>query len=179
MSPDDDRAQDYARAFYEAALERWLASLRLVVDQLEQHPDLHQRLSAPEMDFAQRQQLMDGILPADVDLPVRNLIYALMQRGDLKLLPEIAGALHQRARQAETGPIEVEVVSAIPLNNEQRQTLMSKLKEQHGTALEVHYRVDPAILGGLVVRVGDKLLDNSLATRLAAMRQTLGVISRQ
>ena len=43
------------------------------------------------------------------------------------------------------------------------------------TELNVHYRVDPAILGGLIVRVGDRLIDNSLAARLAAMRQTLGV----
>ena len=71
----------------------------------------------------------------------------------------------------------VEVVSAIALTDEQRKSLDAKLEAQYGVNLSFSYRVDPAILGGLIVRVGDKLIDGSVASKLAAMKQTLGVTS--
>jgi ATP synthase F1 delta subunit len=80
-------------------------------------------------------------------------------------------------RRAEAVPAAVEVTSAVALTDEQRSTLVSKLEAQYGSGLDVHYRVDPAILGGLIVRVADKLIDGSLATRMAAMRQMLGVVT--
>ena len=58
------------------------------------------RLATPDAEFAQRQHLLDGVIPPDADLPVRNLLYTLLQRGDLSLLPHIAAALRERAGQA-------------------------------------------------------------------------------
>jgi F-type H+-transporting ATPase subunit delta len=175
MSPED-RAESYAEAFYEAAVERWLAALEATADKLDQRTELCQQLTATGADLAARQKLLDGILPADIDLPVRNLLYTLIQNGDLGALREIISDLRRRIRRQEAGPVEVEVVSAVALSDEQRQSLLAQLQGQaNGGALDVRYRVDPAILGGLIVRLGDKLIDNSVATRLAAMRQTLGV----
>jgi F-type H+-transporting ATPase subunit delta len=99
----------------------------------------------------------------------------LMQRGDLGLLPEVTAALRQRMRQTEAQPTQVEVVTAMPLDDAQREVLEAKLAAQHGAALAYTYRVNPAILGGVIVRVGDKLIDGSVASRLAAMKQALGV----
>jgi F-type H+-transporting ATPase subunit delta len=170
-----DRVRDYANAFYEAAWERWLGALEAVHNQVEQRPELLARLEAANVDFTQRQRMLDGLLPAGADQPVRNLLYALMQRNDLSMLGGILAALRERMRQTGAGPVEVEIVSAVPLSDDQRQALLAKLQEQNGTALDVRYRVDPAILGGLIVRVGDQLIDNSVATRLAGIRQALGV----
>ena len=76
-------------------------------------------------------------------------------------------------------PVQVEVVSAVPLTDAERQTLLAKLEAQHGAGLDLRYRVDPAILGGLIVRIGDKLIDGSVASKLAAMKQVLGVSAVQ
>jgi F-type H+-transporting ATPase subunit delta len=170
-----DRIHPYAEAFCQAALERWLAPLDDVAAKVAQDHSLLERLQATDVDFARRQRLLDGVLPGDADPPVRNLLYTLMERGDLGLLAGVAGAVRQRMARAEAAPIQVEVVSAVPLTDVERQSLIAKLEAQYGAGLDVHYRVDPAILGGLVVRVGDKLIDGSLATRMAAMRQALGV----
>jgi F-type H+-transporting ATPase subunit delta len=110
---------------------------------------------------------------------VRNLLSVLMQRGDLTLLNEVIGALRQRIRSAEVGPTAVEVTTAATLADDQRASLESKLTQQYGSALAFSYRVDPAILGGMIVRVGDKLIDGSVASRLAAMKQALGVSSNE
>ncbi|MBM4460063.1 MAG: ATP synthase F1 subunit delta [Chloroflexi bacterium] len=168
-----DRVSSYAQAFYEAALERWLAALEGAAARLAADPSLLARGQAESADFTQRQPILDGLLPADADLPVRNVVYALAQHGDLALAGDIAAALRQRMRRAEAAVVEV--ISAIPLTDAERQALVARLTAEHGAGLDVHYKVDPAILGGLIVRVGDKLMDGSVATKLAAMKQALGV----
>jgi len=173
-----DRVRSYADAFSEAAWERWLAVLEAVAGRLGQDPKLLERLQAADVEFAQRQPLLDDFLPGAADPPVRNFLYTLMQHGELGLLPGIIEMLRQRAR-ARVAPVRVEVVSAVPLTDEQRQSLVTRLERDYGANLDVRYQVDPAILGGLIVRVGDKLIDGSLASRLAAMRQALGATGNE
>jgi F-type H+-transporting ATPase subunit delta len=181
MSTADRTAQgqSYAQAFHEAAMERWLAALQAISTRLAEDRGLLERLQATDLDFSERQPLLEGVFPAEADLPVRNLVYTLMQRGDLALLGEVTESLLLRMRRAEAVPTAVEVTSAVALTDEQRSTLISKLEAQYGPGLDIHYRVDPAILGGMVVRVGDKLIDGSLATRMAAMKQALGVATAE
>jgi F-type H+-transporting ATPase subunit delta len=174
-----DRTRSYAQAFHEAAMERALAALQAISTLLAEDGGLLERLQATDVDFGERQPLLEGYFPAEADPPVRNLVYTLMQRGDLELLGEVVEAIRQQMRRAETAPAVVEVTSAIPLSAEQRSTLVSRLEAQYGTGLDISYHVDPAILGGLVVRVGDKLIDGSLVTRMAALKQTLGVATTE
>jgi F-type H+-transporting ATPase subunit delta len=170
-----ERVQSYASAFFEAAFEHWLGGLEQLAGVLAENGALRARLQAVDVDFAVRQAALDGVMLAGADPLVRNLLYTLLQRGDLGLLGEIIGALRSRVRRAEAEPIPVEVVTAVPLDDAQRQQLMARLEAQHGAGLAYSYRVDPAILGGMIVRVGDKLIDGSVASKLAAMKQALGV----
>jgi F-type H+-transporting ATPase subunit delta len=170
-----DRSQSYAQAFHEAVMERCLAALQAISASLAEDPGLVERLQAADVELQERMPLLEGCFPAEADPPVRNLAYTLMQRGDLNLLGDVAESLRQRLRRAEAAPLAVEVTSAVALTDDQRTALISKLEAQYGTGLEIHYRLDPVILGGLIVRVGDKLIDGSLATRVTAMKQTLGV----
>ena len=170
-----ERITIYAKAFFEAALERWAGVLDEIAGKLARDGALAESLQAADVEFDQRRQLLDPLLPDGIDLPVRNFLYTLMERGDLRLLTGIADALRQRARQAKDRQVPVEVVSAVPLTDEERQKLVVKLEAQFGTGLNVRYRVDQSILGGLIVHAGDQLIDGSVAARLAALRQSLGV----
>jgi F-type H+-transporting ATPase subunit delta len=174
-----DRARTYAQAFHEAAMERWLTALQAVSTRLAEDRGLAERLQATDADFSERRPLLDEVFPAETDPPVRNLAYTLMQRGDLDLLGQVVESLRQQIRRVDAEPAMVEVTSAVPLNTDQRSTLISRLEAEYGTGLDIHYRVDPAILGGLIVRIGDKLIDGSLATRMTAMKQALGVASAE
>ena len=94
------------------------------------------------------------------------------------MLPDIVVRPARRVvHRAEAAPVPVEVVSAIALTESSARALVAKLEAQYGANLSFSYRVDPSILGGLIVRVGDKLIDGSVASRLAAMKQALGVTS--
>lgn len=172
-----ERVQSYANAFFEAAFERWLGTLQDVATALAGQRQQLAALQAADIDFGRRQQMLDSLLPADADPLVRNLLYTLLQQGELPLLGEVVEALRARVRQAEAGPTPVEVVTAIALTDEQRAALESKLSVQYGPTLSYVYRVDPAILGGMIVRIGDKLIDGSVVSKLAALKQALGVTS--
>lgn len=173
MNPDK-RVQAYAKAFHDAAWERWLSALAGVRDRLDKEPALLERLQAGAGDD-QSQRLLDTLMPSDVDLPVRNLLYTLLQNGELGLLPEIEPALRERLVHAAEEALPVEIVTAVALTEAECQSVQASLARQFGDNLDLQYRVDPGILGGMVVRAGDKLIDGSLATRLAEMRRAIGV----
>ena len=68
---------------------------------------------------------------------------------------------------------DAEVITAVPLTGGEREQLESRLRARHGDDLSISYRTDPAILGGVVVRVGDRLIDGSVSAKLGQLRQTL------
>jgi F-type H+-transporting ATPase subunit delta len=69
------------------------------------------------------------------------------------------------------------VITALSLSDDEKEQFRQKLAAQHGDALEFDFQVDPAILGGAIVQVGDKVIDGSVVTRLASMSNALGVKS--
>ncbi len=170
-----DRAHNYAAAFFEATFDRLLGSLSAAAQTLAQQPALLQRLQATDVEFADRQKALDGILTDGVDPMARNLLYTLLQHGELPLLGEVITSLRARMQQSAAGPTSVEVTTVAPLAPDQRQALEAKLAGQYGGNLVYTYDTDPEILGGMIVRVGDKLIDGSVRSRLAALKQTLGV----
>jgi F-type H+-transporting ATPase subunit delta len=170
-----DRAHNYATAFYDATFERLLGSLSAAAQALAQQPALLQKLQATDVEFAERQAALDGILVDGVDPLARNLLYTLLQHGDLPMLGEVITSLRTRMQQAAAGPTAVEVTTATPLAADQRQALEAKLTSQYGGNLAYEYKVDSAILGGMIIRIGDKLIDGSVASRLAGLKQALGV----
>jgi F-type H+-transporting ATPase subunit delta len=119
--------------------------------------------------------MLDPLLPAAVPAPVRNFLYAMLANGDITLLDEVFDELNIMAAAAGgPRPVVAEITSAAELSNEERLAIQNRLTEQYGANLDFHFRVDPAIMGGLVVRVGDKLLDTSVASKMAALRQSMG-----
>ena len=123
-------------------------------------------------------RILDGLLPDDTDRPVQNLLYTLSQQGDMGLLPDVIDSLRDLVERVGERPLGVEVTSVVPLTEQECQDLRRKLEARFGQNLELHYHIDPAILGGLIVRAGDKLIDGSLSTRLQGMRQAMGVAAR-
>lgn len=174
---DRDLARSYAEAFVAAASDRWQRVLTDAAAALARDERLADRAQAEQLDFAAIKALIDGVLPGDVDLLVRNLLYSLAQRGELNLLPAISAALQARLARGAEARMPVEVVSAVPLTDDERAALSARLAAHYGAGLDFAYRVDPGIIGGLVVRIGDKLIDGSVASKLTALKQALGVTS--
>ena len=83
------------------------------------------------------------------------------------------GEQYQRLLDEHNGIERAEVVSAVPLNDAQRASVEELLKDMVGKEIRLTSRVDPQIIGGMVARVGDHLIDGSTATMLESMRREL------
>ncbi len=168
---NDELARSYAQAIFEQAVERWRQALRAVNQSVTKAGILTQVDNAAA-NFERKKQLLNPVLPANTDPEVRNLIYLMASKNELHLLPEV---LVEFDRYVERGPSRqlVQVTSAIPLTEGERTQLEQKIRAQYGQDLDLEYRVDKELLGGLRVRIGDRVIDGTVVGTLNAMRQKL------
>jgi F-type H+-transporting ATPase subunit delta len=103
---------------------------------------------------------------------VRNFIKLIASNRRLFAVSDIIKAYRALAARAR-GEVAAEVVSAHPLNDAQTAELKATLKASVGKDVTLAVKVDPSLLGGLVVRIGSRMIDSSLKTRLASMRHAL------
>jgi F-type H+-transporting ATPase subunit delta len=103
---------------------------------------------------------------------IRNFLFVLADNRRTQLIPEVIAAFHQVIRQRQ-GVAEAEVSSAIELSAAQKKEMGATLARLTGKKIETKYALDPALLGGAVVRIGDTIYDGSLRSRLNEMRARL------
>lgn len=99
------------------------------------------------------------------------LTQTLQSSGAEDQLDEVVDQFIELARGS--GPREAAVTSAVPLPQEQQAGLVQQLQAKYGKSLVIKFDVDPAILGGLIIRVGDRVLDESVRSRLVAVQQRM------
>ena len=103
---------------------------------------------------------------------IRNFLFVLADHRRTNLIPEVIAAFQEVIRQRQ-GVAEAEVSSAIELSAAQKKDMAATLARLTGKKIEVKYALDPALLGGAVVRIGDTIYDGSLRSRLNEMRTRL------
>jgi F-type H+-transporting ATPase subunit delta len=171
------QAQRYAQAVYQAVLEQWQSALDQVQAVLSKDAELYALVMDGSKDFSERAKALEAALPAGLPPEVVNLAKLLLQEGDLGLLPDVALALNRTVGGREA-PTKAEVSSAVELSDKEKEALRGALAKQFGSDLVFSFHVDAALMGGLRVRVGDRLIDTSIASRLAALRESLSSVVR-
>jgi F-type H+-transporting ATPase subunit delta len=170
-----DPARRYAQAAFEVALEEgnldaWRAGLADMA-QVYAMPEVQLFLGDDRVPLDRRLEFVDRVL--DVPSGVRNLAKLLVVKRRVPLGPRVA-ELFARLADEHEGVIEAEVATATELTPELRERVERALAEGlGGRRIRLSHRVDPSLLGGIVIRVGDKLVDGSVRTRLRLLRQHL------
>src|SRR5260370_36308802 len=103
---------------------------------------------------------------------IGNFLFVIADHRRTHLIPEVIAAFHQVIRQRQ-GVAEAEVSSAVELSAGQKKEMAATLARLTGKKIETRYALDPALLGGAVVRIGDTIYDGSLRNRLNEMRARL------
>jgi F-type H+-transporting ATPase subunit delta len=103
---------------------------------------------------------------------IRNFLFVLADHRRTNVIPEVIAAFHEVIRQRQ-GIAEAEISSAIELSVAQKKEMATTLARLTGKKIEAKYALDPALLGGAVVRIGDTVYDGSLRSRLNEMRTRL------
>jgi F-type H+-transporting ATPase subunit delta len=168
-------AKRYAQAVFEIAreqnaLDRWSDELA-ILDQLARDPEMMGFLSSPEHSEAEKKSLMTQALQT-AQPEARRLGQMLIDRRRLGLIPDLVAAFQELVLD-ERGIAVAHVTTAVPLDAEAESMVRAHLQEIIGKQIELRSEVDPAIIGGLVARVGDTLIDGSVASSLRRMRERL------
>jgi F-type H+-transporting ATPase subunit delta len=168
-------ARRYAQAVFNIALEeneldRWQSDLGKIA-RLGQDDAFIALMENPKVRFEDKARLVLEPL-ADINPLALNLVYLLMTRGRLSLIGDIAGE-YQRLLDSHRGIEQAEVITAVPLDAKARRRLEKDLGAVVGKKVVLQLRVDPSLLGGIIARIGGKLLDGSTHSKLMALRDEI------
>lgn len=161
-----------AAAKAEGVLDRVEDELFRLARIVEGNGELAQRLSDPGADVAAKADLAVGILDGRAHPQTVAAVVFVLQAGHGRRLMDIADeAVRLAARERSTAVAEVR--SAVALDDEQRQRLADALQRSTGQAVDVKVVVDPEVVGGLSVRLGDTVIDGSVSRRLTELKARL------
>jgi F-type H+-transporting ATPase subunit delta len=168
-------AKRYAQAAFDIALEKkeldkWQTDLRAVAG-LGEDSTIVAFLESPKFDFSAKTKLLSERL-VDIDPLVLNLVYLLISKGRLSIIGEITDE-YQRLVDSYHGIERAEVITAVPLDDQDKINLGERIGSIVGKKVVVEPEVDPRLIGGFIVRIGGKLLDGSTHSRLEALKREL------
>jgi F-type H+-transporting ATPase subunit delta len=171
-------ARRYARAMLdigreEGQVRRVFSEVERFAGVLDDAPDLREVLEASHINRRDKQAALEGTVSQAGYLPVTmNFLRLLVDKRRMNILPQILSELRRMVEELE-GIERVEVVSAAPLPETQREFLKSVLEKRTGKRIELEETLDPAVLGGMVVKMGSTVYDGSVRTQLVQMRENL------
>lgn len=167
-------ARTYAHALFEAAdtqASRVAEEITAIAAVKTNSAAEWQALIAPGVSASAKKSAIDALAKDAIPLTL-NLLKLLVDNGRLDDLQAIAQEFQTIVREHE-GQLDVHVTSAVELSNDLKTKLEQRLSSSTGHQVQLHSSVDPEIIGGLIVRHGDTLIDTSLRGRLESMRLQL------
>jgi F-type H+-transporting ATPase subunit delta len=168
----------YALAVFEIAkearsLDRLEANVKTLEEALAESSDLRDMIASPIYTRDQQGRAIGALadrLELGIELGNGLRLMALNRR--LFVLPELLSRI-KALIAADRGEVEAEVIAAKPLSKEQTAALASTLRENVGRDVKLDVRVDESLIGGLVVKVGSRMIDTSIRTKLARLQNVM------
>lgn len=169
-------ANRYAEAVFELASEKgtadaWARDLATIAE-FTSDADVAGLLASGRVPRDEKLRLLSAGLESKITPHAWNLARILEQRGKTDLAPEILRGFQERY-DAKRGVAHAVVTTAVPLSDDERSAVAARLSTITGRQVSVTTRVDESIIGGLVARIGDELIDGSTRSRLVALKRRL------
>jgi F-type H+-transporting ATPase subunit delta len=169
-------ARPYAVAVYrlakeKSALPKWSEMLAFV-SAVAADAQMRAVIENPKLASADVERLFLSVCSGKLDDSGVNLIKLLVEYDRLAILPEIA-AIFEELKAQDEGTLDAEITAATKLDEAQVKTLVSQLQARFGKKIEASVKVDPEIIGGIKIVVGDTVIDASVRGRLQELAYTL------
>ena len=170
-------ADKYSSAMFELAQEQ--NKLDLMEEQLgyvafvmDEQPELSSFLENPTVTEDAKIKLIGKIFESSLDKVALHFIYVMIKRGRDRYIKQTIAAFIKKSREAR-GILEATVTVAEPITADIEASVQAKLREVTGKDVILSVRQDPSIMGGIVIQVGDKRIDGSVARRLEELEKSL------
>lgn len=170
-------ARPYAEALFRVAQNGDLTGWSAIVAELAQigaNPDVQVFASNPNVSSAQLAETIASLVKSPLNAEAKNFVAMLAENGRVALLPEIA-AQFTVLKNAQAGAADATIYSAFEVSAEQLNQLVATLEKKFGRKLNATVVVDPSLIGGIRVVVGDEVLDTSVRAKLQQMHNALVV----
>ena len=170
-------ARPYARAVYQQAIETssvdgWGEALALMAA-IVNDAQMRSMLDNPQISGEQQAELMLKVTADKLNAQQQNLIKLMAENGRLKALPEVAAQFEVFRAEAE-GKVDAEVTSAFALSKEQEDSIIKTLKAKLGREVTIKTTIDESLIGGVIIKAGDTIIDGSMKSQLESLALTLG-----
>jgi len=168
-------ARPYAEALYQVAkkhdVKAWGAALD-ALSLVSQDAELRQFADNPKVTAEQVYAVMTAAAKQDLAPELQNFLRAVIENSRLAALPEVVAQFHVLANAA-AGVADAQIFSAYPIEAAQLSDVIGTLEKRFGRKLEAHVTLEPSLIGGIRVVVGDEVLDTSVKARLERMKVAL------
>ena len=171
-------AKRYAKAIFtigreQGNYEEYNELLQGVASLFKETPEVADALTNPLYPMEVKEKVMAGIVASiGVDTVMGNFLNLLVQKKRAEILPEIADAFKTMVDEAKNIS-HGNVISAVELSDELKSNIQTVLEKLTGKKVELTTSVDPSIIGGMVAKVGDLVLDGSIKTQLAGLKDSI------
>lgn len=168
-------ARPYAEALYQVAVKHDVKAWGAALDALAlvaRDADLRQFADNPKVTAEQVYAVMTAAAKQDLAPELQNFLRAVIENSRLAALPEVVAQFHVLANAA-AGVADAQIFSAYPIDAAQLSDVIGTLEKRFGRKLEAHVTLEPSLIGGIRVVVGDEVLDTSVKARLERMKVAL------
>ncbi|HNU56169.1 MAG TPA: ATP synthase F1 subunit delta [Flavobacteriales bacterium] len=169
-------AYRYARSLMELSKERSEVDavnddMGLVAETCAGSRELQVLLSSPVVKADKKEKVLDRIFAGRIGTITNTFIGIVIRKGREALLPQVAAAFNELYKQHKS-IVTAEVTSAVPLTDDARKRVVELANAKHpGKSIELVEKVDPSLIGGVTIRIGDEQYDGSVSRRLNDMRR--------
>jgi F-type H+-transporting ATPase subunit delta len=175
----DTSARRYADAAFQTGradgtLDAWERDMALLGATLR-HPELRALLQHPAVPFPEKERVLRRVLGRGVAQAAINLVLLMVRRGRPGAIDRMIARFAELLRR-ERGVVLAEVRTALPLDDGQRAAIGERLRAITGEQVEMDETVDEDLIGGVSVRIGDRLYDASVRSRLERLRARLTAV---
>ncbi len=176
MSEFTTAARPYAKAAFQVAQAEskqaeWLDALMLL-DAVICNDDFASVIDSPKMGAAEKGDILIDICADKLSDTQKNFVKALAENGRLVLVPEIAHLFEALKAEAE-GTVEATATSAYPLSDAQVKSMTEALKKKLGCEVSLTTEIDASLIGGVVIRAGDLVIDGSTQAKIGSLTQAV------
>ncbi|MGM0471021.1 MAG: ATP synthase F1 subunit delta [Bacillota bacterium] len=170
-------AEKYSQSLFELAIEKEEAELiakelTTIIETIQEHEDLNEVIYHPRIAQQNKKALVEQIFSSEVSQTVENFVKLLIDKRREMFLEAIADNYIQLMNQQQD-LLEVQVKSAQELTTENENKLRSKLEDLTDKEVSLNVKVDSSLIGGLVIKIDDQVIDGSLVKHLESMKSDL------
>ncbi len=167
----------YAQALYDVAVsknrvEKYIGDLEAVVKIIEENPEFQNIIKHPEITTGEKKKFFINLFKGRLDEDLITFLLLLIEKDRILFLREKVEEL-KKIDLEHRNTLTAHVRVAVPLKDRQKAELKEKLRKKYGKDILIDEVVDPKVLGGIVIRVGDELMDASVRSRINTLKNSM------